>query len=672
MTKPHEIRFIPGGNLSKSFVESLDAEWLETNGLGGYASSTISRCATRKHHGLLVHPLPRVPGRFLILSDLEPEILFSDRQISLGSNTYGRTNQSGGYRYLKEFKPFPNPAWLWGNSRVSLREEMIMPRGQLRLLIRYHLSNSSAPLRIRLKPLLGYRDSHGLTSENADIRPSFRSRSRELALTIYPDMPKLYFSFSGDYSFQYTPFWDKGVTYRGETREGDADTEDRFVPGLLFLEIRPGKTFTLSVGMSEFPPGDRGPEEVFNEEKERRLLGQSRFSAHPPVIQLLGSRVEQFLIKNEKGVDAIVAGYPWLGEWCRDTMIALPGLTLAVEDKKTAAGILEAHASYLKRGLMPTAPPRAGVTTSYDSLDAALLYIAAIQASDPILNGSRLYSGEREFEKRFYGPVKKILTAFFHNRVPRLRLDEEGLLTTGAGDAQPTRGRISAYGKPNPLRHDKASDINALWYNALCYFMELQTRLGKKIHRRAEHLVQEFPSAFRKTFWLPQLGYLADHITPEGPDSSLRSNMLLALALPYSPLTREESREILKAVKKELLTPMGIRTLSLKDPRFLSLYEDSGDEEESAYYRGSVRPGTLELFILASLRTNPGDHNLREGLKRFLVNLLEEHLLKDGLGCVSEIFDGKEPGRGKGCIAHAESAAAILRSWKLLKEFPKA
>ena len=670
MMKPYDIRFIPGGNFSKNFAESLDEEWLETNGLGGYAASTISRCATRKHHGLLVHPVKDLPGQFLMLSDLEPEPLYSGKEVSLGSNIYGRSQQSGGYQCLKEFKPFPNPSWLWENGEFSLREEMIMPQGQPRLLIRYRLSNGARPFKLRLKPLLGYRDSRGLASENGDITASFRSRRRELALTIYRGMPKIYFSFSGDYAFQFNPLWDRGVTYRKNTERGSDDSEDRFVPGFIFLELRPGKTYTLSVGISEFPLGSKGPEELFNEEKERRHLWQSRFSSYPSTLQLLGSRVDQFLCKNAKGEDTIVGGYYRWGEWCRDTMIALPGLTLSVGNLETAAKILEAHTSYIKKGLMLTIPGPGQKKPSYDFPDTALLYIAAIQAADPLLRGSRLYPGNREFEKRFYRPVKKILNAFLYNRAPSLRLEEDGLLAIREGEFRNSRGSTIAYGKPICQRHGKAVDINALWYNALRYFLELQKRLGKKPHKRVENLVLELPSVYRKTFWLPRSNCLADSITSEGPDTSLRSHVLLPLALPYSPLTKKERVGVLDKVEEELLTPMGIRTLSPKDSQFVPLYS-SGDQEDLTYYQGAVLPGTLELYVQACLRTYPEDLNLRERLKKFLINLMEEHLLKNGLGSISEVFDGAQPKEGKGCVAHAGSAASILGSWDFLKNFPK-
>jgi len=662
--------FTPGENLPASLDKALNREWLETNGLGGYAASTIPRCPTRKYHGLLVQPLPGKQGRFLLLSGLEPEPVLPEGEFFLGSNIYNHTEHPGGYSYLKEFSPFPHPRWRWNGPGFGLDEELLMVRGEAVVLMKYRLTEDSAPLTLRLKPLLSYRDVHQLTFENPGISPSFRSRPENLEITLYPDLPPLEFRFSRPYSFQYSPFWDKGVTYSKERERGFDYQEDRFVPGLFFLELKPGEEVYLSAGLPASPGTAAGVEELWKRETQRRQSARNRFTGGPPALEILAHKAEQFIVKNDKDESSLIAGYPWFGEWGRDTMIALPGLTLATGKKKTAAAILRSYGKYIRKGLIPNTLGGLQGFASYNSIDASLLFVAAVQAADPFLTGSSLFPGELEFEKRFYKPVKAIMKAFLHNKVPHTRLESDGLLSAGSPETQLTWMDATAYGKPVTPRYGKPVDINALWYNNLRYLLELQERMEKKPNRRAEELVAILPMAYRDAFWLPKGEYLADCITPEGPDPSLRPNMLFPLALPYSPLTRKEQLGVLKAVEEHLLTPLGLRTLAPTDPRFCPVYRGNGNERDAAYHQGTVWPWLLELYVIGLVRTNPRNELLRTKLKEYLTNFLEKHLMEDGLGQVSEIFDGEKPAAGRGCFAQAWSSAAILRAWDFIENFP--
>ena len=617
----------------------------------------------------MIHPLPGRQGRFLLLAGLEPELVFPGREVFLGSNIYGETEHPGGYGYLKEFYPFPHPQWRWQGRGFFLEEEYLMIGGKPQVMVKYGLSEGSSPLKLRLKPFLSYRDAHGLTFENDGVELLSHSTSHRLRLSIYPSMPPLHFNFSKEYSFHQNPFWDKNVTYLREMERGFDHTEDRFVPGFLTADLNPGEEIYLSIGLEEQLDSAPPLRNTWAAERSRRLKFSPGAPGEPRAITLLRYRAEQFFVKNEKGEDAIVAGYPWFGEWGRDTMIALPGLTLATGRLDTAASILEAYAGYIREGLLPNTLGGLQGFTSYNSLDASLLYIAAIQAADPLLRESSLFPEAGQFEKRFYRPVESILTAFIRGRVPYTRLGEDGLLEAGNEETQLTWMDAKAWGKPVTPRQGKAVDINALWYNALEYLLELGRRLGKVPLRPAVELGEKIPQNYRKSFWLVDEGYLADCLTPEGPDKSMRPNMLFPLALPYSPLEDREKRGVLEKVEEHLLTPLGVRTLSPEDPRFRDFYTGGPDERDSAYHQGTVWPWLLELYIIGSIRTCPGDGNLRNRLRQYLITLLDRHLLEDGLGSISEIFDGGEPAGGKGCFAQAWSVAAVIRSWEFIEKY---
>jgi predicted glycogen debranching enzyme len=640
----------------------LSKEWLETNGTGGYASSTICHCHTRKYHGLLNLVLPAHNNKFLLLSKIEAALKFEQVTFELATNQYPNAVHPQGYNFIRRFEALPTPTTVWSipSAGIEFEESLLMPRGHESIVIRYRLRKAPSSLTLRLHPLLAYREVHGLAKQNPFANGAITQASETSFTTrMYESMPELNFCSDSPFRFSSSPFWINNLEFSEEKARGHEFHEDLFCPGAIELELKPDGEFFLLVGTS--PVSDISL--VWNDEISRREALRIKYEDASDPIWPLKVSAEAYLIRNARNQSSIVAGYPWFNEWGRDTMIAMSGLTLFCGRKQEALDILKTFASYEKNGLLPNMLPlKPDETPAWNSIDASLLFFRAVQEYLAHTDDLVVVSGW------FKQTMRNILHAFIENRVPIASLHDNGLLWAGDANTNLTWMDACFEGKPVTPRFGYAVEINALWYNALCFYLDLCEKLGEPLPSLLVDARNTFELSFAEVFWDEENKCLADYVNENGPDFSIRPNQIIATALPFSPLTRAQAKYIVRRVRDELLTPYGLRTLSPKDSRYKPFYRGSLRERDEAYHQGTVWPWLLGPFVEAFLGVADDPVKAATYFEHYLKELYTTHLKTHGLLQISEIFDASSPHKPNGCIAQAWSVGEVIRAMELVRE----
>jgi len=370
---------------------------------------------------------------------------------------------------------------------------------------------------------------------------------------------------------------------------------------------------------------------------------------------------QQFLIITPSGRPAVIAGYPWFGSWGRDTLIALPGLAFCIGRIEEGVSILTELGSHEREGILPNFFSADGTPEAYNTVDSSLWYFRAIQEFHRI-------TGDADRIRTSFWPVmKRIIGRFTACTRFGIGIDARGLLRAGEGGTALTWMDATVGGVPVTPRHGYAVEINALWYNALCFTRELATEFGDPEWSFADR-IPLLRRSFRETFWIPEGGYLGDVFNNGVLDRAVRPNQIFAVSLPFSPLDPAEQAGVVRTVREHLLTPCGLRTLSPADPSYRSRYRGNAAERDSAYHQGTVWPWLLGSFGEAALRVAEDREQEKESLRKHVRNFLQSHLVEAGIGSVSEVFDGDPPHRPGGCIAQAWSVAELIRLYLLLRK----
>jgi len=641
-------------------------EWLETNGAGGFCASTAIERNDRKYHGLLVCPTAGHEGRYHILSAVDVSVL-DGSGLTLGTNNYPDAEYPDSYRFIEKNAFMPWPSWLYRRCGTAVRKEIFMRKNEAAVWLAYTLEDGPDEAELDFKFLFTYRNSHELTKANDSINSDIRIHSAGLEFRPYKGLPGAGIAFSGNWKHEGGIYWDYNACYIKEKERGHEWIEDRFVPGRITATLRRKIPLVIRVGINEVTgitdvPGMDEMIAVYEAEKKSRLTDIGRpVELH----QILRKQARHFLLKNPSGKQSINAGYPWFGEWGRDTMIALPGLTFYNGKTQTGVDILCDYISMIKDGMLPNTLGGTQGFTSYNSIDAGLLFCWAV--------GKLLKTGYgiRKAEKiilteRILPAVNAIVEAFFENRVPNAYLTGEGMIYSGSPDTQLTWMDATAWGMPVTPRYGLAVELNAFWYDALSLLDTLNAAAGLKTTDGISDLLKKFPELYRSTFWLEDEQFLSDTVNENGPDRKLRPNMLFASSASSGLLSMEQSRAVVDAAEKHLLTPMGLRTLSPTDPDFQGVYAGGPDLRDSCYHQGTVWPWLIGIMVESSLYTAVDIENKAKFWSDYIEHLLEEHLLNDGWGFLSEIFDGFIPGRGKGSFAQAWSCSEVIRAAELI------
>jgi predicted glycogen debranching enzyme len=630
-------------------------EWLVTNGIGGFAAGTVSGLLTRRYHGLLVAALKPPLGRTLLVAKLDETATYDGRAYALGANRWaGGTVDPSGFHALDRFYlEGTTPVWVFACADALLEKRVWMPEGTNTTYIHYALVRASGPLTVSLKALVNYRDYHSSTRAG-DWRLRVEAVDRGLRVNAFEGATPFYLLSDRARAVAqhdwYRDFYLSVEAYRGLDAQ-----EDHLHAGTFEATLQPGDEFTLVVSTDDQPNLDGEAAYAERCAYENALLVQSGLDAERPEIRHLVLAADQFVVRRPTPDDAegrsVIAGYPWFGDWGRDTMIALPGLTLSTGRPEIAAGILRTFARYVDEGMLPNRFPDAGEAPEYNTVDATLWYVEAIRAYHEA-------TGDDALLRDLFPVLEDILA--WHRRGTRywIHVDpEDGLLYAGEPGVQLTWMDAKVGDWVVTPRIGKPVEVNALWYNALRTMADFARRLGEPGAAYDEEAARVQASFGR--FWHPEAGYCYDVLdAPAGDDASLRPNQLFAVSLPYTPLSPDQQKAVVDVCARRLLTAHGLCSLAPDDPAFVGHYGGGPWERDGAYHQGTVWSWLIGPFVAAHLRVYD-DPNIA---RSFLQPLLR-HLADHGLGNISEIFDGDAPFTPRGCFAQAWGVAEVLRAW---------
>lgn len=648
-------------------------EWLVTNGIGGYASGTIANTLTRRYHGLLMAALKPPLGRTLLLAKLDETAEYdgiypdSGRFYPLYTNRWeDGTVEGNGHVYLDRFHlEGTTPVWTFALANALLEKRVWMQPGANITYIQYRLARATGPLSLSIKALVNYRDYHATTIIN-DWNPAVDDVAvpggRGLRVTMFDEaVPCYLFSDRAELTPRFD--WYEDFYLAVEDFRGQRDvSEDHIYAARLTVTLQPGEVFTVVAGTEPSPNLDSEAALAERRAYERDLLARAGdlhggSAKLPRPLRRLVLAADQFIVSRPTAADpdgkSIIAGYHWFGDWGRDTMISLPGLTLTTGRSEVAASVLRTYAQFVDRGMLPNRFPDAGETPEYNTVDATLWYFIALREYVQV-------TGDMDLLRELF-PVLADIVAW-HRRGTRysIHVDEaDGLLYAGEAGVQLTWMDVKIDDWVVTPRSGKAVEINALWFNALRVMAEFAAQLGED---RTEYagLAARVETGFGR-FWNAEMGYCHDVIDgPDGDDMSLRPNQLFAVSLPHSPLSPEQQRSIVDTCARVLLTAHGLRSLSPDDKAFIGKYSGDRRKRDAAYHQGTVWGWLIGPFISAHLRVY-GDV---DSARAFLEPLLR-HLVDHGIGSISEIFEGDAPFAPRGCIAQAWSVAEALRVWQL-------
>jgi predicted glycogen debranching enzyme len=613
-------------------------EWLETNGIGGYASATVSGANTRRYHGLLVAAIRPPVGRMVLLSKLDERITAGGASFDLASNQFPGVVHPRGFEYLDAFERDLFPAFEYSVSGVKLRKTIAAIQGENTIVIVYE---ASADVTLELRPFIAARDYHSLQHANDAIHRQGHYANGLFSLQAYDGVPAIFLSLPGA-MFDAAPDWYYRFEYPVEQERGLDAHEDLFTPGTLTVTLHGGVPFAVIASTDD--PSQRDGLALLERERWRReRIGGGLFLA-----------AGQFLVQRGKEGRSVIAGYHWFTDWGRDTMISLTGLCLTTGRFDDARRILLAYSGFISQGMLPNRFPDGGEAPEYNTADATLWFFIAVKK---YLESS----GDEAFVRDTMLPLLRNILAW-HTRGTRhdIHEDADGLLSAGREGDQLTwmDAKIGDY-VVTP-RHGKPVEIEALWYNALLVVSELEERWGSAVSAgELAGRASRARESFRRIFWNSEARCLYDVVRGEERDASIRPNQIFALSLPHPLLDGEEAEGVLRIVEERLLTPFGLRTLDPADPRFVPRCTGPPHERDRAYHQGTVWAWLLGPFITALARVR-GEAGVTRG--RQILEELQPHIDGDAcVGSISEIFDGAPPHTPRGCIAQAWSVAEVLR-----------
>jgi predicted glycogen debranching enzyme len=630
------------------FEDASRREWLETNGLGGYASSTLAGMNTRRYHGLLV-----AAGRVL-LAKIEETLVVGSRRYELSTNRYPGAVHPQGYAWLQEFRLDPFPVLVFECEGTLLEKSVFMVHGEDTTVVQYQASEACE---IELRPLVAFRDYHALTHENGALRADVEMAPGSVSVAPYEGLPALHLAHAGG---RVDPLgcWYRNFEYDRERERGLDYLEDLFQPFTLTLNL--AADARAAVVASTAPRAVDSAEGLRRAETARRKAlgaGSLERAADQFLVEVLGWRAEACPTRRS----TIIAGYHWFTDWGRDTMISLPGLTLSTGRPETARAILLSFASVADRGMLPNRFPEAGGAPEYNTVDATLWYFEAIRAY-------AARTGDFAFVRdHLYEVLAGMIS--WHECGTRygIRVDAAGLLQAGEPGTQLTWMDAKVGDWVVTPRRGKPVEIQALWYNALRVMEDLAGRFGREAQRaHYASLAGRARAAFAEQFWNGAQGCLFDVVDGGQADASIRPNQIFAVSLSHRMLPRERASSVVETVRRHLLTPYGLRTLAPSDPQYRGRYEGSALSRDGAYHQGTVWPWLLGPFIEASLAVNEDSAEARRQAAEWLSPLLE-YLDREGTGQLPEVFDGDPPHRAGGAIAQAWSVAELLRIREMIR-----
>ena len=636
--------------LMTNLEESLPRELLRTNRSGAYSCSTVVDCNTRKYHGLLVVPVPELDDdNHVLLSSLDVTVVQHGAEFNLGLHKYQGNNYSPkGHKYIREFDCDKVPTTIYRVGGVLLKKEVVFQHYEDRILIRYTLVDAHSDTKLRFRPFLAFRSVRQFTHENSAASREYSAVENGISTCMYPGYPDLYMQFSKSPAFVFQPDWYRGVEYPKEQERGYASNEDLYVPGYFEIDIKKGESVVFSGSTKACKPG--GLKHLFDKEVDERSPRDNFFHC-------LVNAAHQFHNRTSKDERYILAGYPWFKCRARDTFIALPGLTLSIEEQDYFELVMKTAERGLREFM--AGKPLTAKIYEIDQPDVMLWAVWAIQQ----------YGKHAGREKccQMYGNLLRDMVYFIlDGKHPNLILKENGLLFTEGRDKAVTWMNSTVNGRPVVPRTGYIVEFNALWYHALKFCAEIAAQMGSHddsamLERRADLCRTSFVSTF-----LNQYGYLFDYVGGNEADWSVRPNMIFAVALDFSPLEPSQQKSVLDMCTRELLTPKGLRSLSPNSTGYNPMYVGPQTQRDYAYHQGTAWPWLGGFYMEACLRVYK--RTRLSFIQRQMIGY-EDDMVQHCVGTIPELFDGNPPFNGRGGISFAINVAEVLRTLELLEKY---
>ena len=623
---------------------TLNREILRSNPKGAFTATTVIGCNTRKYHGLLVVPQPQLDNyNHVLLSSLDETIIENKEEFHLGVHMYPEgVFAPRGHKYLREFTADPMPKLTYRIGNVVLNKELIFSMSEARIFVRYTLAESASTITLRVLPFLAFRNVHMLTHENHDASRKVELVKNGASWLLYKDYSRLFVQFSKSVEYTHIPHWYYNVFYIREQERGYEAQEDQFVPGFFEITMKQGDSVILTAGLEEKNPASI---KRLCEAEEKKLLPQHDFE------ECLVKASQQFIIRNDQGT-RLWAGFPWFGSCSRDMFLSLPGIALALGDERTFKESLD---YLIERMKGPFFPHRYYQKSLYfTAVDSPLWFFWVLQLYEKMLGKDK-----KSIWRKYKEPMTTILESFIAGTDFNVKMQDNGLLYAGNSELALTWMNVFADGHPWTPRTGLAIEVNALWYNALRYAVELLKVADAKnpLIEKWQSVADKIETSFAETFYDAENSAFYDYVNGNERNALVRPNMMIAAALPYTPMDEVMQKQAFDITYSELLTPRGIRSLSPNCESYVGMTIGNHSERERAYHNGTTFPWLLMPFadLAVKLFGKSSASYLEEIYQGF-----ETAIQENGIGTISEIYDGNPPHEARGCISQSTSVAALL------------
>ncbi|MBQ6861416.1 MAG: glycogen debranching enzyme family protein [Alistipes sp.] len=624
---------------------SLQREMLSTDRIGGYMSTTIVCCNTRKYHGLIVAPIDDSDRTYVLLSSLDETIVQHDQTFNLALHRFKGVYEPRGHKYITDFEYTPTPTITYRVGGVILKKEMLWIHKRTQLMIRYTLVDAHSETKLRLRPFLAFRDKHALTKANMEADGHSYPAVNGVKSRMYESFPWLYMQTSkADAEFVPAPDWYYNFEYLQDLARGYDGYEDLLTTGYFELDLKKGESVIFSASLDEMKSG-KEITEMFEKSIERR-------THKVDFISCLEHAARQFIVRRPNGRVEVIKGYPWHGEQGRQTFVALPGITLEQNHKEDCIAVLDTLVSEMQDGMFT------GSASARVAVDAPLWFFWTLQRLEKELGGKEIW-------KRYGEAMKGILENYRRGMDGRIVMNENGLIWAQMAEFPVSWMDSMIDGVAVTPRNGYQVEVQALWYNAVMYALELaKANKDKEFVAAWEGVPELTKKSFNELFVLKE-GYLADYVGVEGTNEFIRPNMVIACGLKYKMISSEVILDTLRTIRQHLLTPRGLRTLSPRNPLYRGSQEGTPAERDFAGKNGSVWPWLLPFYVAAAFDIN-GDRYLPTAEE--ILEYFEEDIQSYGIGSICELYDADPPYASRGAISQAWSVSAVLDIYEMIRE----
>ena len=628
---------------------SLQREMLATDRKGGYMSTTIVCCNTRKYHGLMVAPIDETDEAYVLLSSLDETIIQHDQSFNLALHRYKGVYEPRGHKYITDFKYTPTPTITYRVGGVILRKELLWIHKRTQLMIRYTLVDAHSDTTLRLRPFFAFRNKHALSKANMEADGRSYPAKCGVKSKLYEVYPWLYLQTNKkDAEFVAAPDWYYGFEYPEEIKRGYDGYEDLMTTGYFEMSIKKGESIIFSAATDEIASAD-----AISEMYEASL---ARRTHKIDFLSCLHHSARQFIVRRPGGRTEMIAGYPWYGTVGRDTLMSLPGIVLEQKYKEDCLDVLDTMVRDMKDGDF------AGSASAWVAADAPLWLFWTLQNLEKHISAKALW-------ERYGEVMKSVLEAYRRGFGEKVKMHENGLVWAAADGEALTWMDTKLDGKPVAQRAGYAVEIQALWYNAVSYTLALARKMKDKAFVEAWAAVPELTKkSFIEKFWLDE-GYLADYVNDYETNDFRRSNMLVACGLDYTMLSEEQIMDVLAVVRQHLITPRGVRSLSPRNPFYEPSYGEDQRSEDKASRNGAIWIWPLMFYVKTGFAI-AGERFLPEAKE--ILAAFDEEIQTSCIGSISECFEGDPPFRAHGCLSQATSVGGLLYISDLISAWDKA